>query len=55
MGTRGFFYGGKAALSPPSGAEVKECMKLYLHSPDTPSLSGAQLKERKRKVFIHNL
>jgi hypothetical protein len=31
--------------SPPSSAEVKECVALYLHSPNTPSLSGAQLKE----------
>jgi hypothetical protein len=38
MGNRGFFPGvkrpgRKADHSPPSSAEVKECMELYLHSP----------------------
>jgi hypothetical protein len=38
MGTRGSFPGGKAAgreadHSPPTCAEVKECVELYLHSP----------------------
>jgi hypothetical protein len=27
--------------SPPSSAEVKECVELYLHSPNTPSWRGA--------------
>jgi hypothetical protein len=27
----------EADHSPPSSAEVKECVELYLHSPDTPS------------------
>jgi hypothetical protein len=31
--------------SPPSSAEVKECVELYLHSPNTPSWRGAQLKK----------
>jgi len=26
-------------------AEVKECVELYLHSPNTPSWRGAQLKK----------
>jgi hypothetical protein len=30
--------------SPPSSAEVKEWVELYLHSPNTPSWCGAQLK-----------
>jgi hypothetical protein len=30
--------------SPPSSAEVKECVELYLHSPSTPSWRRAQLK-----------
>jgi hypothetical protein len=30
--------------SPPSSAEVKEWVEIYLHSPDTPSWRGAQLK-----------
>jgi len=39
MGTWGSFSGGKAAeawnwqSSPPSSAEVKECVELYVHSP----------------------
>jgi hypothetical protein len=31
--------------SPPSDVKVKECMELYLHSPNTPSWRGAQLKK----------
>jgi hypothetical protein len=31
----------KADHSHPSSAEVKECVKLYLHSPNTPSWRGA--------------
>jgi hypothetical protein len=31
--------------SPPSSAEVKECVELYLHSRNTPSWRGAQFKE----------
>jgi hypothetical protein len=38
--------GREADHSPPSSAEVKECMELYLHSPNTPSWRGAQLKHR---------
>jgi hypothetical protein len=46
MGTRGSFPGVKrprreADHSPPSSAEVKEWMELYLHSPNTPSWRGA--------------
>jgi hypothetical protein len=36
---------------PPSSAEVKECVELYLHSPNTPSWRGAQLKEKHRDNF----
>jgi hypothetical protein len=32
--------------SPPSSVEVKECMGLYLQSPNTPSWRGAQLKKQ---------
>jgi hypothetical protein len=50
MGTRVPFLGIKqsgreADHSPPSSAEVKECLDLYLHSPNTPSWRGAQLNE----------
>jgi hypothetical protein len=39
MGTRGSF----PDHSLPSSADVKECVELYLHSPNTPSWRGAQL------------
>jgi hypothetical protein len=38
--------GSEADHSPPSSAEVKECMKLYLYSPNKLSWCGAQLKHR---------
>jgi hypothetical protein len=44
MGTRATFPGRKVDHSPPSSAEVKECVELYFHSPNTPSWRGAQLK-----------
>jgi hypothetical protein len=31
--------------SPPSSAEVKECVELYLHSPNTPPWRGAHLRK----------
>jgi hypothetical protein len=36
----------EADHSPPPSAEVKECVELLLHSPNTPSWRGAQLKHR---------
>jgi len=33
--------GGEADHSPPSSAEVKECVELYILSPNTPSWRGA--------------
>jgi hypothetical protein len=49
--TAGSFPGGKAVgreadHSPLSSAEVKECVELCLHSPNTLSWRGAQLKHR---------
>jgi hypothetical protein len=49
MGARDSFPGVKrpgreSDHSPPSGAEVKEWVELYHHSPNTPSWRGAQLK-----------
>jgi hypothetical protein len=49
MGNRALSLGVKrpgreADHSPPSSGEVKECVELYLHSPNTPSWCGAQLK-----------
>jgi hypothetical protein len=37
-----FHSGREADHSPPSSAEVKEWVELYLHSPNTPSWRGAQ-------------
>jgi hypothetical protein len=56
MGTRGSFPGSKAACawsyhSPPSSAEVKEWVELYLHSPNTFSWRCAQLKNRDNSTF----
>jgi hypothetical protein len=50
VGNRGSFPGGKAAgceadHSPPSSAEVKECVEFYLHSPHMLSWRGAQFKK----------
>jgi hypothetical protein len=50
MGTGGSFLGVKrpgreADHSPSSSAEVKECAELNLHSYNTPSWRGAQLKK----------
>jgi hypothetical protein len=43
--------GREADHSPPSSAEVKEWVKLYLHSPNTPQCRGAQLKHRDNFTF----
>jgi hypothetical protein len=40
-----FHSGREADHSPPSSAEVKEWVEMYLHSPNTPSWHGAQLGE----------
>jgi hypothetical protein len=38
-----FHSGREADHSPPSSAEVKELVELYVHSPNTPSWRSAQL------------
>jgi hypothetical protein len=43
--------GREADHSPPSSAEVKECVELYLHSPNTPSWRDAHLKHRDNFTF----
>jgi hypothetical protein len=58
MSTRGSFPGvnrpgHEADRSPPSSAEVKECVELYFHSPKTPSGCGAQLKHRDFTFFCY--
>jgi hypothetical protein len=55
MRTRCSFPGDKAVeadRSLPSSAEVKEWVKLFLHSSITPSWRGAQLKEAQRMFWI---
>jgi hypothetical protein len=42
----------EADHSPPCSAEVKECVELYLHSPNTPSWCGAQLKHKNKFNFL---
>jgi hypothetical protein len=56
MVTRRSFSGSKATEreadhSPPSSAEIKECVELYLHSPSTPSWLGALSKHRDNCTF----
>jgi len=46
--------GRDAYQSPPSSVEVKECVKLYLHSPYTPSWSCDSLKKH-RKHFTFTI
>jgi hypothetical protein len=43
--------GREADHSPPSSAEVEECVELHLHSLNTPSWHGAQLKKQHRDNF----
>jgi hypothetical protein len=47
--------GREADHSTPSSAEVKECVELYLHSPNTPAWRGAQLKDRHNFTFTQAL
>jgi hypothetical protein len=37
--------------SPPSSAEAKECVELYVHYPNTPSWRGAQLQHKDNFTF----
>jgi hypothetical protein len=58
LGTRGSFTGGKAAgheadHAPPSSAEVKECMELYLHSPNMPAWHDARLKKAQGHLYLY--
>jgi hypothetical protein len=47
--------GREADHSPPSSAEVKECVELHLHSPNTRSWRGAPLKHRDNFIFTFYL
>jgi hypothetical protein len=46
--------GCEADHSPPSSAEVKECVELYLHSPNTPSWRGAPLGGAQGQLYLPN-
>jgi hypothetical protein len=45
--------GHEADHSLPPNAEVKECVELYLHSPNTPSWRGAQLKKAQGQLYLY--
>jgi hypothetical protein len=47
-----FYSGREADHSPPSSAEVKEWVKLYIHSPNTPSWRGAQGQHRDNSIIF---
>jgi len=54
MGTGGSFPGAKwlgheANPSPPSSVDVKECVDLWFHSPNTPPWCDAHLK----RLYVH--
>jgi hypothetical protein len=42
----------EADHSPPSNAEVKECVELYFHSPNTSSWRDAQLKKHRDNFIL---
>jgi hypothetical protein len=44
--------GHEADHSTPSGSKVKECVRPYLHSPNTPSWRGAPLKKHLSSKFF---
>jgi hypothetical protein len=46
--------GCEADHSSPSSAKVKKCMELYLHSPNTPSWHGAQLKKAQGQLYLYH-
>jgi hypothetical protein len=45
--------GREADNSPPSRAKVKECVELYLHSPNTSSWRSAQLKKAQGQLYLY--
>jgi len=44
--------GHEADHSPPSSAEVRECVELYFYSLNTPSWRGAQLKKAQGQLYL---
>jgi hypothetical protein len=47
-----FHSGREAYHSPPSSAEVKEWVELYVHSPNAPSWRGAELRGVRSAHFL---
>jgi hypothetical protein len=47
-----FHSGREADHSPPSSAEVKEWVELYLHFPNTPSWRGVQLGRARGQLYV---
>jgi hypothetical protein len=47
--------GREADHSPPSSAEVKEWVELYLHSFNTPSWRGAQFEKTQGQLYLYRL
>jgi hypothetical protein len=45
--------GREADRLPPSSAEVKECVELYLHSPSTSPWRGAQFKKAQGQIYLY--
>jgi hypothetical protein len=50
-----FHSGREADHSPPSSAEVKEWVELYLHSPNAPLWRGSQLGGAKAQLHFYLL
>jgi hypothetical protein len=55
LSIRGPFPGNEVDHSPPLCAEVKERVELCLHSPNTPSWGGAELKHGVTTFFTFTL
>jgi hypothetical protein len=49
-----FHSGHEADHSPPSSAEVKEWLELYLHSPNTPSWRGVELGRAQGQLYLYS-
>jgi hypothetical protein len=48
-----FHSGREADHSPPSSAEFKDCVELYLHSSNTPSWRGTQLGGAQEQLYLY--
>jgi hypothetical protein len=50
-----FYSGREADHSPPSSAEVKKLVDLYLHSPSAPSCRGSRLGGAQGQLYLFYL